>query len=150
MGRKKGSQRWLKEHFEDEFVRRAQNEGRRSRGVFKLQEIDAKDRLVRPGAVIVDLGAAPGGWSEHVSSRLRGRGTVIAVDILPMESLAGVEFIQGDFREQETLDRLLDSLSKKRADLVLVNGDPTADIAALADIREVVLNGSLLERRSLK
>ena len=124
MSRRKSSRRWLKEHFEDEFVRRAQDEGWRSRGVFKLQELDAKDKLLRPGMVVVDLGAAPGGWSEYVCGRLRGTGVSVAVDTLPMDSIANVDFIQGDFREQETLDRLLNSLGGKAADLVLSDMAP--------------------------
>lgn len=105
--RSKSSSRWLGEHFADEFVKRAQAEGWRSRAVFKLDEIDRKDRIVRAGMVIVDLGAAPGGWSQYVAKKLRGKGRIIALDILTMEPIEGVEFLQGDFTEDEPLERLL-------------------------------------------
>lgn len=108
--RSKSSTRWLGEHFSDEFVKRAQAEGWRSRAVFKLEEIDAKDRLIRPGMTIVDLGAAPGGWSQYVAKKLRGKGRIIALDILDMEPVDGVEFLQGDFTEDEPLQRLLDAI----------------------------------------
>mgnify|MGYP006183558763 CR=1 FL=1 len=104
--RSKSSTRWLGEHFSDEFVKRAQAEGWRSRAVFKLEEIDAKDRLIRPGMTIVDLGAAPGGWSQYVAKKLHGKGRIIALDILDMPPIAGVEFVHGDFREAEPLSRL--------------------------------------------
>jgi 23S rRNA (uridine2552-2'-O)-methyltransferase len=105
--RSRSSSRWLREHFEDEFVQRAQKEGWRSRAVFKLQEIDHSERLLRPGMTVVDLGAAPGGWSQYAGRILGERGRVIAMDVLPMDPLPGVEFLQVDFREQEVLDRLL-------------------------------------------
>jgi 23S rRNA (uridine2552-2'-O)-methyltransferase len=140
MSRRKSSRRWLKEHFEDEFVRRAQDEGWRSRGVFKLQELDAKDQLLRPGMVVVDLGAAPGGWTEYVCRRLRGTGTLIAVDTLAMDPLAHVDFIQGDFREQQTLDRLLASLGGNSADLVLSDMAPNiSGIKAIDQPRSMYL-----------
>ena len=112
MGRSKSSHRWLQEHFQDEFVKQAQAQGYRSRAVFKLMEIQDKDKLIRPGMNIVDLGAAPGGWSQYAGRLVKNQGAVIALDILPMEPLDGVEIIQGDFREQEVLEhlyRLLDS-----------------------------------------
>ncbi len=105
--RSKSSSRWLGEHFADEYVKRAQAEGWRSRAVFKLEEIDVKDRLIRPGMTVVDLGAAPGGWSQYAARKLRGNGRIIALDILEMEPLEGVEFLQGDFTEDEALERLL-------------------------------------------
>ncbi len=88
-------------------MRRAQAEGWRSRAVFKLEEIDRKERLLRPGAVVLDLGAAPGAWSQYARTRVGPKGRVLASDILPMDALAGVEFVQGDFREQEVCERLL-------------------------------------------
>lgn len=109
--RSKSSSRWLGEHFADEFVKRAQAEGWRSRAVFKLDEIDQKDRIIRPGMVIVDLGAAPGGWSQYVAKKLRGKGRIIALDILSMEPIEGVEFLQGDFTEDEPLERLLAAIA---------------------------------------
>lgn len=124
MARSKSSGRWLKEHFQDEFVQRAQREGWRSRGAFKLEEIDAKDRLLKPGMVVLDLGAAPGGWSQYAARRLRHTGRIIALDILPMDSLADVASLQGDFREPSVLDDLLEILGDDRADLVLSDMAP--------------------------
>src|SRR5690554_3034728 len=106
MARSKSSQRWLKEHFSDPYVKRAQAEGMRSRAVYKLEELVAKDRLLKPGMTVVDLGAAPGGWSQWVRQALGDSGRVLALDILDMPPLAGVEFIHGDFREDEVLSRL--------------------------------------------
>ncbi len=97
MARSKSSHQWLKKHFDDEFVKRAQREGWRSRAVYKLEEIDRKYRLIRPGMTVVDLGAAPGGWSQYVEKVLAGKGRIIALDVLEMQPLPGVEFIQGDF-----------------------------------------------------
>jgi 23S rRNA (uridine2552-2'-O)-methyltransferase len=129
MPRSKSSARWLKEHFSDPFVKRAQAEGWRSRAVFKLEELIDRDRLLKPGMVIVDLGAAPGGWSQMVRERLRGKndessGRVIALDILPMQGISGVEFIEGDFREEEVLKRLEATLHGAPADLVLSDMAP--------------------------
>lgn len=122
--RSKSSRRWLGEHFSDEYVKRAQAEGWRSRAVFKLEEIDAKDRLIRPGMTIVDLGAAPGGWSQYAARKLHGKGRIIALDILEMEPLEGVEFLQGDFTEQEPLQRLLEAVSGTGIDLVMSDMAP--------------------------
>ena len=97
--RSKSSDRWLREHFADPFVRRARAAGLRSRAVFKLEEIDRRERLLKPGSVCLDLGAAPGAWSQYAPRRVGARGRVVASDILPMQELAGVEFVQGDFRE---------------------------------------------------
>ena len=105
--RSKSSGRWLQEHFSDPFVQRAKDEGLRSRAAFKLEEIDAAEKLFFPGAVVVDLGAAPGGWSQYAARKLAGRGRVFALDLLPMDAIAGVTFLQGDFREQAVLDALL-------------------------------------------
>lgn len=110
--RSRSSTRWLGEHFSDEFVKRAQAEGWRSRAVFKLEEIDGRDRLIRPGMTIVDLGAAPGGWSQYVAKKLHGKGRIIALDILDMEPIEHVEFLQGDFTENEPLQRLLETIGE--------------------------------------
>ncbi|MEO5702693.1 MAG: 23S rRNA (uridine(2552)-2'-O)-methyltransferase RlmE [Gammaproteobacteria bacterium] len=110
MARSKSSSRWLKEHFDDEYVKKAQQEGYRSRAVYKLLEINQNDRILHSGMTIVDLGAAPGGWSQLARKIMGDKGTVIALDILPMEPLDGVEFIQGDFTEQHVLDVLLDKV----------------------------------------
>jgi len=124
MPRSKSSARWLKEHFSDPFVKRAQAEGWRSRAVFKLEELLERDRLLKPGMVVVDLGAAPGGWSQMVRERLGDAGRVVALDILPMQGLAGVEFIEGDFREDEVLKRLETTLAGAAVDLVLSDMAP--------------------------
>lgn len=124
MARSKTSKHWLKEHFDDEYVRRSQEDGYRSRASYKLLEIQEKDRLIKPGMTVVDLGAAPGGWSQIAASLVGDRGRVLACDILPMDSLPGVEFIQGDFTEQAVLDALLASLGEGGADLVISDMAP--------------------------
>ena len=127
--RSKSSQRWLKEHFSDPFVKKAQAEGLRSRAAYKLEEVVARDRLLKPGMVVVDLGAAPGGWSQWVRQELARLdpakpGRVVALDILEMPGLAGVEFLHGDFREDAVLSRLEASLGGKPVDLVLSDMAP--------------------------
>ena len=124
MARTKSSQRWLKSHFDDEYVKRAQREGYRSRAVYKLDEIQQKDRILKPGATVVDLGAAPGGWSQYAARLLQGRGRIIALDILPMEPLQGVEILQGDFREDDTLAALVEMLQGAPVDLVMSDMAP--------------------------
>jgi 23S rRNA (uridine2552-2'-O)-methyltransferase len=124
MGRSKSSHQWLKSHFDDEFVKRAQREGYRSRAVYKLEEIQRKDRILRPGMTLVDLGASPGGWSQYAARLLKGTGRIIALDILPMEPLSGVEFLQGDFREDAVLERLLGMLAGGGIDLVMSDMAP--------------------------
>jgi 23S rRNA (uridine2552-2'-O)-methyltransferase len=124
MGRSKSSHQWLRKHFDDEFVKRAQREGYRSRAVYKLDEIQQKDRILRPGSVVVDLGAAPGGWSQYAAQQLGGKGRIIALDILPMEPLPGVEFLQGDFREDEALAALLELLEGATVSLVMSDMAP--------------------------
>ena len=119
MARSKSSHRWLKEHFDDAYVKRAQREGYRSRAVYKLDEIQQKDRIIRPGMAVVDLGAAPGGWSQYAAGLVGRKGKVVAMDILPMEPLPGVSFLQGDFREEEVLAKLLAALDGQEIDLVL-------------------------------
>lgn len=127
--RSKSSQRWLKEHHSDPFVKKARAEGLRSRAAYKLEELVERDRLLKPGMVVVDLGAAPGGWSQWVRQQLGdiGRadpGRVIALDILDMPTLAGVEFLHGDFREDAVLSQLVDTLGDKPVDLVLSDMAP--------------------------
>jgi len=122
--RSKSSQRWLREHFSDPYVKKAQAEGLRSRAAYKLEELLERDRLLKPGMVVVDLGAAPGGWSQLVRRELGERGRVIALDILEMPSLAGVDFIHGDFREPEALSRLEAVLDGAVVDLVLSDMAP--------------------------
>lgn len=124
MTRSKSSSRWLQEHFSDPYVKRAQAEGWRSRAVFKLEELLERDRLLKPGMVVVDLGAAPGGWSQMVRERLGERGRVIALDILPMQGIGGVDFVLGDFRQPEVLKMLEDHLDGAPVDLVLSDMAP--------------------------
>jgi len=134
MPRSKSSRRWLNEHFDDEFVRRAQKEGYRSRAVYKLIEIQQKDRLLKPGMTVIDLGAAPGGWSEYAVRQLGAKGRMIALDILPMEPVPGVEVIQGDFREDAVLEQLLNVIGDDRADLVISDMAPNISGMEVVDI----------------
>ncbi len=119
MGRSKSSSRWMQEHFEDEYVKMAQVQGYRSRAVFKLKEIQEKDHLIKPGMNVIDLGAAPGGWSQFARQLLGKKDKLIALDILPMEPLDGVDFIQGDFREEAVLDLLHTTLEGAPVNLVM-------------------------------
>ncbi|MET0101449.1 MAG: 23S rRNA (uridine(2552)-2'-O)-methyltransferase RlmE [Sedimenticola sp.] len=124
MKKSKSSRRWLDRHVNDEFVKRAQKDGYRSRAVYKLLEIQEKDRIIKPGQVVVDLGAAPGGWSQVAEKIVGDKGRVVALDILPMDSIAGVDFIQGDFREEEPLQQLRDLLDGQAVDLVISDMAP--------------------------
>jgi 23S rRNA (uridine2552-2'-O)-methyltransferase len=124
MARSKSSHRWLKEHFSDPFVKKAQAEGLRSRAAYKLEELIDRHRLLRKGMRVVDLGAAPGGWSQVLARELGESGRIIAMDILDMPTLAGVTFIHGDFREAEALSRLEAALEGHRVDLVLSDMAP--------------------------
>ncbi|KAB7628420.1 23S rRNA (uridine(2552)-2'-O)-methyltransferase RlmE [Alkalilimnicola sp. S0819] len=124
MPRSKSSRRWLKEHFDDVHVRRAQKEGWRSRAAFKLEEIQQKDRLLKAGQHVVDLGAAPGGWSQYAGRILGDRGRVVALDILPMDALADVAFIQADFTEDAALEQLRGALGGRPVDVVLSDMAP--------------------------
>ena len=122
--RSQSSQRWLKEHFSDPYVKKAQAEGLRSRAAYKLEELIERDRLLKPGMTVVDLGAAPGGWSQYVRQAMGDNGRVVAMDILDMPSLAGVEFLHGDFREQAVLSQLEAMLGGAQVDLVLSDMAP--------------------------
>ncbi|ABZ77702.1 23S rRNA (uridine(2552)-2'-O)-methyltransferase RlmE [Shewanella halifaxensis] len=118
------SSRWMQEHFDDHYVKLAQKRGLRSRAAFKIEEIQEKDKLIRPGMTVVDLGAAPGGWSQ-VAVKLAGdKGKVIACDILPMDPIVGVDFLQGDFREEKVLDALLTRVGDAKVDVVLSDMAP--------------------------
>ena len=153
MSRSKSSARWLREHFRDEYVKRAHADGLRSRAVFKLEEMLERDRLLKPGMRVVDLGAAPGSWSQTVRTKLGGTGQVIALDILPMQGIHGVEFLQGDFRESEVLLRLEAALKGERLDLVLsdmapnLSGIEVADQARVMELADLALD---FARRWLK
>ncbi len=146
--RSKSSGKWLEEHFSDPYVQRAKDEGLRSRAAYKIEEIDAAEKLLAPGSIVVDLGAAPGGWSQYAARRLAGRGTVIALDLLPMDAINGVTFLQGDFREQAVLDELLGLLAGRRVDLVLsdmapnMSGVDVVDQARAADLEALALDFS--------
>lgn len=124
MAKSKSSKGWLKEHFDDEYVRRSQQDGYRSRAIYKLIEIDDKDRLIKPGMTIIDLGAAPGGWSEYCIKKLGKNGTVVALDILPMEPINEVTIIEGDFREDAVFEELMAVMNNAQADLVISDMAP--------------------------
>ena len=134
MSRSKSSSSWLREHFDDEFVKLSQKEGYRSRAVYKLKEIDDRDKLIKPGSVVIDLGAAPGGWAQYVARKLKGKGRILALDILPMEPLEGVEFIQGDFLEEAVFNQLLEQLGEDRPDLVISDMAPNMSGMQAVDI----------------
>ncbi len=131
--RSKSSKRWISEHESDLYVRRSREEGWRSRAVFKLEEIQRKDGIIRPGMVVVDLGAAPGGWCQYVRHIMGDRGDVFAVDLLPMDPLAGVTEIQGDFRDEKILKRLEEALDGRPVDLVLSDMAPNISGVAAVD-----------------
>lgn len=130
--RSKSSSRWLQEHFKDTYVKRAHQTGARSRAIFKLEEIQQRDRLIKPGMTVVDLGAAPGGWSQYVANLLGGRGRVLALDVLPMAPIEGVEFLQGDFSSEEVLQALREQLSGEKADLVM--SDIAPNMSGVGDV----------------
>jgi len=134
LARSKTSDRWLKEHFDDVWVQKSREDGYRSRASYKLIELDKKDRLFRPGQIVVDLGAAPGGWSQVAAERVGDQGRVIASDILAMSAIAGVDFVQGDFTEQSVLDELLGLLGDRRADVVISDMAPNMSGMAAVDI----------------
>lgn len=132
MARSKTSKSWLKEHFDDPYVKRSQEEGYRSRASFKLLELQEKDGFIEAGMTVVDLGAAPGGWSQVAAELVGHKGKVIASDILPMDSLAGVEFVQGDFTDETVLNEVLARLDDIRADLVI--SDMAPNMSGIRDI----------------
>jgi 23S rRNA (uridine2552-2'-O)-methyltransferase len=144
--RSKSSERWLKEHAADRYVQRARKEGLRSRAAFKLEELDAAERLLRPGMVVVDLGAAPGGWSQYAAKALNGKGSVFALDLLAMDALPGVTFIEGDFREPEPLAALKAALAGRPVDLVMSDMAPNmSGIDAVDQPRQLYLAELALE-----
>ncbi|UZE96847.1 23S rRNA (uridine(2552)-2'-O)-methyltransferase RlmE [Alkalimarinus alittae] len=134
MARSKSSPQWLKEHFDDPYVKLSQKEGYRTRASYKLIELHEKDRLFKPGMTVVDLGAAPGGWSQVAIKYVGDHGRVVASDILPMDSIAGVDFVQGDFTEQEPFDQILELLGDQKADLVISDMAPNMSGSASVDI----------------
>ncbi|WP_257264137.1 23S rRNA (uridine(2552)-2'-O)-methyltransferase RlmE [Endozoicomonas sp. ONNA2] len=124
MARSKSSGRWLKEHFDDHYVKQSQKDGWRSRASFKLLDIQEKDNIFRPGIGVVDLGAAPGGWSQVAVELVGDQGRVVASDILPMDPIAGVNFVQGDFTEDAVLEQILKTIGANRVDLVISDMAP--------------------------
>ena len=146
MARSKSSHRWLKEHVNDPYVKQAQKDGYRSRSSYKLIELNEKDRLIRPGMLILDLGSAPGGWSQ-VAGRLVGdKGRVLATDILPMDSLKNVDFIQGDFTEEAVVNQIHERLNGNKLDLIIsdiapnISGIDSADQASSIYLVELALD----------
>ncbi|MFR5390103.1 RlmE family RNA methyltransferase [Parasutterella sp.] len=140
---------WIKRHLTDPFVKKSVQEGYRARSVYKLMEIDDKDKIIKPGMSVVDLGAAPGSWTQIVKERLTDKdgkidGKVIAMDILPMEPIEGVHFLQGDFREQEVADKLTDLLEGEKVDVVLSDMARTCRCCR-ADARCLLLNELALD-----
>lgn len=124
MAKSSSSSRWIAEHASDQYVKQAKEQGLRSRAVFKLKELDEKYRLLKPGMAVVDLGAAPGGWAEYAFKKVGAKGRVVALDILPMETIAGVSFIQGDFTEQAVLEKLRAVLHGNSVNVVLSDMAP--------------------------
>jgi len=144
--RTKSSKRWVREHEADDFVKRAREAGWRSRAVFKLEEIQQRDRLIQSGMSVVDLGSAPGAWSQYTRHLLKDCGDVYALDILPMEPIAGVNFIQGDFCSEDTLGELVELLSGRRVDLVLSDMAPNiSGVTAVDQPRSMYLAELALE-----
>lgn len=151
--RSKSSDQWIKEHESDPYVQKARKAGLRSRAAFKLEELDREERLLKPGMVVVDLGAAPGGWSQYAGKVLNGKGSVFALDILPMDALPGVEFILGDFREPGPLEALNAALGGRSVDLVMSDMAPNmSGIDAVDQPRQLHLAELALEfaRQTLK
>jgi len=138
MKRTRTSNAWLREHVNDTYVQRARAEGYRSRASFKLTEIDDRDHLIRAGEVVVDLGATPGGWSQVAAKRMQGKGRVIALDLLEMDPLHGVDFIQGDFREEDVLRQLESTLDGHKVGLVLSDMAPNMSGILLSDQARVM------------
>ena len=149
MARTRTSKAWMREHFNDTYVQLARKEGWRSRAAFKLMEIDDKDKLLKRGEVVVDLGATPGGWSQVAVKRVGNSGLVFALDLLEMEPIHGVEFIQGDFRENDVLDKLKEKLKGRQVGLVMsdmapnMSGVPLIDQARIMHLAELSLEFAL-------
>ncbi|MCP5335563.1 MAG: 23S rRNA (uridine(2552)-2'-O)-methyltransferase RlmE [Oceanospirillaceae bacterium] len=133
MARSKSSGNWLREHFDDQYVKQSKIDGYRTRASYKLLELHEKDRLFRQGMTVVDLGSAPGGWSQVAVQLVGDNGTVVASDILPMNPIAGVSFIQGDFTEQEVYDRIIETMAGRLADLVISDMAPNMSGMAAMD-----------------
>ena len=154
MAKNKSNQNWLHDHINDPYVKQAQKDGFRARAAYKLKEIDEAEKLIKPGQVIVDLGCTPGSWAQYTRRKLAGRegggitGTIIGLDLLPMEPIADVLYIQGDFREDVVLDQLAAVLEGRKTDLVLsdmapnLSGIPTADAARMENLIDLAIEFS--------
>ena len=146
MAKSKSSKKWLKEHFDDKYVNQAKLDGMRSRAAYKLLEINKRDKLIKPGMTVVDLGAAPGGWSQFAAGIVGHKGKVIAMDILPMDSLENVEFVQGDFNEPIILQRLLELTVNQPIGLVMsdmapnISGIASMDQARMMNLADLALD----------
>ncbi len=159
MAKNKINKNWLHDHINDPYVKAAQKDGYRARAAYKLKEIDEDEKLIKPGQVIVDLGCTPGSWGQYTRRKLAGKeggginGTMIGLDILPMEPIADMHFIQGDFREQEILDQLAGVLQGRKADLVLsdmapnLSGIATADAARMEDLIDIAIEFAQLHMK---
>ncbi len=159
MAKKKLNKNWLHDHINDPYVKLAQKEGYRARAAYKLKEIDESEKLIKPGQIIVDLGSTPGSWSQYVRNKLAGQnggginGTVIGLDMLPMEPIADVNFILGDFRESKSLRQLEVILDGRKADVVLsdmapnLSGIPTADAARMEHIIDLAIEFAQLHMK---
>jgi 23S rRNA (uridine2552-2'-O)-methyltransferase len=154
MAKNKFNKNWIHDHINDPYVKLAQKEGYRARAAYKLKEIDEAEKLIRPGQVIVDLGCTPGSWGQYTRRKLAGgedggiKGTIIGLDMLPMEPISDMHFIQGDFREESVLDELAEILGERQADLVLsdmapnLSGIPSADAARMEHLIEIAIEFS--------
>jgi|TARA_R110002126_G_scaffold110918_2_gene248542 23S rRNA (uridine2552-2'-O)-methyltransferase len=146
MARSKSSHQWLREHFSDEYVKQAQRDGYRSRAIYKLKELDEKKKLLRPGMAVIDLGAAPGGWTQYLVEKLQGQGQIIALDILPMDPLPGVDVIQGDFHDDNVLAELMTYVPEGGVDLLLsdmapnMSGNISVDIPSAMALVEIAFD----------
>lgn len=144
--RSASSSRWLQEHFSDKYVQQAKKKGFRSRAWFKLEEIQQSDNIFKPGMTVVDLGAAPGGWSQYVVQQLGNQGRIIACDLLPMDPIVGVDFLQGDFRDELVLKALLDRVGDNKVQVVMsdmapnMSGTPAVDIPRSMYLVELALD----------
>lgn len=144
--RSASSTRWLNEHFKDRFVQQAQKKGLRSRAWFKLEEIQSTDKLFKPGMTVIDLGAAPGGWSQYVASLIGDKGRIIACDLLPMDPIVGVDFLQGDFRDDEVINTLLERVGEDKVQVIMsdmapnMSGQPAVDIPKAMYLVELALD----------
>ena len=146
MARSKSSNAWLREHVNDHYVQMAQKDGYRARAAYKLLEINDKDKLIRPGTVLADLGSAPGGWSQVAARIVGDNGKVFAIDILPMDPIADVAFIQGDFRDDEVLVEFVTMLGGRQLDLVISDMAPNiSGMSGIDQARSFHLNELALE-----